>query len=112
MLIKKRRRRITPQNIVGLEKLCKIKEINSEEKLSKEWQLPYIQYRLIVFTSNDSGTVEEFEINYLFDSDLQSIIEVYGEETNEWIGKEILVTCKKEGEYMKLVLVPKQEVKQ
>jgi len=69
----------------------------------------YKQYSLAVrgvHPEDLTNEVQDYLINYLFLRDLQSIIKKHGNDTQKWIGKELMINTVEDGEYLRWRLVP------
>lgn len=103
---------LSPANFVGKSVIFALNEVRSDERKGANGN--YTQYSLSVSGAADKlmpGVVLEkvcgdFQLSYLFDRDLNALIDAWGEETDSWKGKLILVSARLEGQYSRWVLSP------
>jgi len=104
--IKKGLVRKDPKNfITGESYLYEIVDVIATELETKDKKSKYTQYTLQLIGSND-GKVEDCEIAFLFDRDLNALIDEFGEDTDAWKGKQIEVSANMVGQYARWILIP------
>ena len=57
-------------------------------------------------TGSDGEWAGDFKMNYLFDRDLKHLVDAWGEETVNWMGKRILINGVKDGKYTRWLIKP------
>lgn len=97
------RNKLSGKDFLGVQKIMEYSDIESETKTGKTGE--YEVYTLHLIDSEG----ENFKINNLFGNDLQSIIKVWGEDTNLWDGN-LVVSSKEDKQYTKWILIPTGEV--
>ena len=85
--------------------------ITEIKRTSKADGKEYSQLTLHV-TGSDGEWAGDFKVNYLFDRDLKALVDAWGEESKEWLGKRITLKARKEGDFNRWIIEPfSEEVK-
>lgn len=81
--------------------------VRFEEKKTEDERV-YKSYSLLL-TGSEGEWVGDFEINYLFESDIRALVAAWGDETAEWVGKGVLLKGKKEENgFAKWIITPSE----
>lgn len=65
----------------------------------------YNQFNLLI-AGSDGDTAGEYELKYLFERDLKFLVQAYGSDTQLWIGKQIVLSAKKDNGYNRWIIRP------
>ena len=95
---------LRPADFVGKQIMFEIVDIKENPRKGSAGG-DYMQYTLSLLGAT-KDTVGDFQIQYLFDRDLGKLIDLYGEDTDTWKGKRILISGRPEGQYFRWELCP------
>lgn len=95
---------INPKDFLEKSAILEISGIEENKRTSNKTQAKYVDYTLNLKGIDGEYKGHEFSIMYLFNRDLNSLIDSFGGESDTWIGKHVEVSAKKDGEYMRWVL--------
>lgn len=106
MRIKKGIRRLNPNEFLGKKLTAEIVDVTADVRKGAKGN--YEQYEITVLVGGDIQG--DAAIAFLFNRDLNALIEEFGEDTDQWKAKHIDLSAEKDGQYARWKLSPVEMV--